>query len=236
MNRLACFNCPTRNLTEWCVLSDAELDHLEQGRHMREHLPGDVIFHEGDQCIGVYCVSTGLVGIRKSDANGNSILLYLAKGGDTIGYRALLANQEYGASAEALEPSQVCYISSTTVRQLIQENPELGLRYLKRISENLGQAEEKILHTTTLSVRQRFAHLLVILIDKYDCRTSENEADLDLPLSRHDLASMIGTTPESMSRTIKNLERDGIAEFSGRKVKVASLENLIKVFEPDHFI
>ncbi|HIF59624.1 MAG TPA: Crp/Fnr family transcriptional regulator [Rhodospirillales bacterium] len=231
-----CFTCQTRDRSEWCVLSDDELTLLDQRRLTREYVPGEVLFHEGDPCAGVYCVEKGLIGVRKSDAEGNSVLLYLANGGDTLGYRALLAGEGYRASAEVLEPSRVCRINPSTVRSLLEQNPALGLRYLKIVATSLGNAEDKILHNTTMSVRARFAHLLIVLLDKYGNRSKAGSAEFELPLARHDLASMVGTTPESMSRTIKKMEQDGVAKFSGRRVHLPDIEALIQEFEPEYFV
>jgi len=231
-----CFTCQMRERAEWCVLSDAEIELLNKGRITKEYLPGEVIFHEGDPCRGVFCMETGMVGVRKSDADGNSVLLYLVTPGDTLGYRALLAGEDYRASAEALEPTRICVIDSATVRSLLEHNPALGLRYLKRVATSLGDAEEKILHNATLSVRARFAHLLMVLLDKYGQKNVQGPTEFELPLSRHDLASMIGTTPESMSRTIKKMESDGVAKFAGRSVHIPELESLIQEFEPEIFI
>jgi|TARA_B100002003_G_scaffold44493_1_gene39818 CRP/FNR family transcriptional regulator len=233
---LNCFMCQTRDRTEWCVLDDAELELLNKGRVTKEYLPGEVIFHEGDSCRGVFCLETGMVGVRKTDADGNSVLLYLVTPGDTLGYRAMLAGEDYRASAEALEPTRICVINVPTVRSLLAHNPALGLRYLKRVSMSLGNAEEKILHNATLSVRARFAHLLLVLIDKYGEKSTNGPTEFELPLSRHDLASMIGTTPESMSRTIKKMESDGVARFTGRTVHIPEIETLVQEFEPDHFV
>jgi CRP-like cAMP-binding protein len=233
---LNCFTCQVRDRAEWCVLSDAEVELLNKGRVTKEYLPGEVIFHEGDPCRGVFCMESGMVGVRKTDADGNSVLLYLVTPGDTLGYRALLAGEDYRASAEALEPTRICVIDTPTVRSLLEHNPALGLRYLKRVSKSLGNAEEKILHNATLSVRARFAHLLMVLLDKYGQKNIEGPTEFELPLSRHDLASMIGTTPESMSRTIKKMESDGVAKFAGRTVFIPEIESLVMEFEPETFI
>ena len=122
------------------------------------------------------------------------------------------------------------------MRSLLEQNPALGLRYLKIVSASLGNAEEKILHNTTLTVRARFAHLLVVLLDKFGDSTESGSAEFELPLARHDLASMIGTTPESMSRTIKKMDHDGVAKFSGRTVYLPDIEALMQEFEPEYFV
>jgi CRP-like cAMP-binding protein len=231
-----CFTCQARNRTEWCVLDDRELSLINDGKISKNYLPGEPIFFEGDDSQGIYCVESGMVGVRKSDADGNSVLLNIFSTGDTLGYRAFLAEEEYQAGAEALEPCTICFVDRATVRALLEQNPALGLRFLRRATRELDEADEKILHNVTLSVRSRFAHLLVVLIERYGTENDDGSLILELPLSRQDLASMIGTTPESMSRTIRKMEDDGIAHFTGRSVRIPTREILINEFEPDVFI
>jgi CRP/FNR family transcriptional regulator len=73
-------------------------------------------------------------------------------------------------------------------------------------------------------------------LDKYGEKNAEGPTKFELPLSRHDLAAMIGTTPESMSRTIKKMESDGVAKFTGRTVLIPEIESLVMEFEPETFI
>lgn len=228
-----CFTCQNRESNEWCVLRDEELALLNHGRITRDYVAGESIFSERDECRGVYCIESGMVGIRKDNADGESVLLYLSHPGETLGYRALLSDQHFNASAEALETSRVCFIEATTVRSLLNQNSALGLRYLKMLSKSLGKAEENILHNVTLSVRARFAHLLTVMLDKYGQMESSEEIQFQLPTTRTNLAAMIGTTSESLSRTVHDLEDDGIAYFSARIVTIPNLDNLINEFEPD---
>lgn len=227
-----CFTCQVRERTEWCVLEEKELNLINNGKISKKYLPGETIFFEGDSSDGIYCIESGLVGVRKSDADGNSVLLFLATPGDTVGYRSLLANEDHKSSAEVLEPSTICFVDQTTVRELLLHNPSLGLRFLRRASKDLGDADERILHNVSLSVRARFAHLLLVLIDRHGSKSDDGSSNLTLPLSRQDLAAMIGTSPESMSRTIKKLEDDGIAQFSGRTVHVPVIDTLLDEIEP----
>jgi len=226
-----CFTCQTRGRTEWCVLSDDELEVVNEGKVRREYLPGEVIFYEGDDCRGVHCVERGMIGVRKTDAQGNEVLLRINHPGDTIGYRSFLAGDEHNNSAEAMEPSVLCFIEGSTVRSLLQMNPNLGIRFLRHAANDLNAAEEKVLQSATLPVRARFAHLLVVLKERYGVAGKNGELDLELPLSRQDMAAMIGIRPESMSRTIRSLEEDNIAQFSGRRVHIPSLQSLVDELE-----
>jgi CRP-like cAMP-binding protein len=231
-----CFACAAKDRTEWCALSHSELEIINNTKIAREYMPGEVLFHQGDPCTGIYCFEYGMVGVRKVDAEGNSILLGISFPGDTLGYRSLLVGGEHHVSAEALKPTTVCFIDKATVRTLLDQNPALGLQYLRRAVEAADVAEEKFLQSVTLSVRARFAHLLLVLKERYQTESKTDDFTLELPLSRQDLAAMIGIRPETMSRTIKQLENDGIAHFSGRTVRVPKLDNLFNELEMEHFL
>lgn len=226
-----CFQCQARGKTEWCVLTDDELELVDQGKTCREFLPGEAIFHEGDECSGVHCIESGLIGIRKMNSSGSEILLRLSHPGDTMGYRSFLAGDDHNNTAEALEPSVLCFIDKATVNALLKLNPTLGLRFLRHAVEDLDAAEEKVLQSATLPVRARFAHLLLVLKDRYGVSGENGELNLELPLSRQDMAAMIGIRPESMSRTIRSFEEDNVAHFSGRRVRVPDLEGLLDQLE-----
>ncbi len=229
-----CFTCQVRERTEWCVLEESELKLINDGKISKNYLPGETVFFDGDPSLGIYCIESGLVGVRKSDVDGNSVLLFLAAPGDTVGYRSLLAGEDHKTSAEVLEPSTICFVDQSTVRKLLAHNPSLGLRFLRRASKDLGDADERILHNVSLSVRARFAHLLMVLIDRHGAKAEDGSLILKLPLSRQDLAAMIGTSPESMSRTIRKFEDEGVAQFTGRTVQVPKINNLLNEIVTNH--
>ncbi|MEX2449857.1 MAG: Crp/Fnr family transcriptional regulator [Rhodospirillales bacterium] len=234
-----CFTCQSRRRTEWCVLSEDELGVIDKAKKSRTLGPGEILFHQGDPCGGIHCIENGLIGARKLDADGNSILLGMAYPGDTLGYRFLLSGEDYQASAEALKPSTVCYIDQSAIRFLLEKNPALGLRFLQRAARDLNEAEDRFLQSVTLSVRARFAHLLLVLKKRYEengVPRKTTEFSMDLPLSRQDMAALIGIRPETMSRTIRQFEEEGIARFSGRRVHVPHTEKLLGALETDNIV
>jgi CRP/FNR family transcriptional regulator len=221
-----CFACQAHARSEWCVLSDADLKLIDDAKIDRDYAPGDVLYHQGDACKGVYCIKSGLVGLRKVGADGNSVLVRLAQPGDTIGYRAFLAGEEHALGAEVLKPSVICFVEQVVARKLIESKPELGLRFLKTMSESLNAAEDKFLQSTSFDIRARLAHLLLVLKDRFAAEEKDGALQLELPLSRQDMAAMIGVRPETMSRAIRKFEDDGVAYFSGRTVKVPDISVL----------
>lgn len=227
----SCFTCTAHDCSEWCSLSDGELQRLNDSKRIKEYLPGEIMYHQGDTSDGIYCFRNGLVGMRRIDTNGNSFLLRLSYPGETLGYRALMAGSEHSDSAEVLKPSLVCFIDRDTIFSLLGKNPSLCFRFLSRAAKDAETAEEKYLQNITLTVRARFAHLLLVLQSRYAEASEDGVVFLDLPLSRQDLAAMIGVRPETMSRTIRQFEHDGLAQFSGRTVCLPSMNMLFEEIE-----
>lgn len=222
----ACVVCHVGQRSDWHDLDEAASTLLVRGRRRREYGPGAVVFAQGEQNDGVHCVSGGTVGIRRLDDNGNSVLLELAYPGDTIGYRSFLTGSEHKTSAEALGPSVVCHIDRATITALLASNPSLGLRFLKRSIGELEHAHDMMFRQATLSNRHKLVHLLLVLVQRHGRRHTNGSQSIDLPVSRRDLASMVGTRHETISRIIGRLETDGVAHFSGRQVTIPSVEAL----------
>ncbi len=221
-----CPVCHVGQRSDWRDLGEAASGVLERGRRRREYGSGEVVFVQGEPNDGVYCVSGGTVGIRRLDAGGNSVLLGLAYPGDTIGYRSYLTGGEHRTSAEALGPSVVCHFDRATIAELLVGNPELSRRFLRRSIDDLEHAHDTMFRQATLSNRHQLMHLLLVLVRRHGRRHANGSQSIDLPVSRRDLASMIGTRHETVSRIIGRLETDGMAHFSGRQVVIPSVDAL----------
>jgi len=224
--RQACSICHVGQRSDWHDLDEAASGLLARGRRRHEYGSGEVVFAQGEENDGVHCVSGGTVGIRRLDGNGNSVLLELAYPGDTIGYRSFLTGSEHKTSAEALGPTVVCHIDRATVTALLASNPAIGLRFLKRSIGELEHAHDMMFRQATLSNRHKLVHLLLVLVGRHGHRHANGSQSIELPVSRRDLASMVGTRHETISRIIGRLETSGIAHFSGRQVTIPSVDAL----------
>ncbi len=222
----SCVICHVWRRSDWHELDEAARQMLGRRRHRRDYGPGEIVFAQGADNDGVYCVSGGTVGIRRLDGNGNSVLLGLAYPGDTIGYRSFLSGREHKTSAEALGPSVLCHIDRATLSALLEGSPAFGLCFLKRSIGELEHAHEMMFRQATLSNRHKLMHLLLVLVGKLGQRHANGSQSIELPVSRRDLASMVGTRHETISRIIGRLETAGIAHFSGRQVTIPSMEAL----------
>ena len=227
-----CFTCQHRDRTEWCTLSEGEIALLDEARLSRTYGAGEVIYNQGADCRGIFCIESGLVGHRKYDAEGNSALIRICGPGETIGYRSFLLNSEHMLTAEVLMPSRVCFIEKKTVQDLLSRNPALGMRFLRRAASDLSDAEDRYFESVTLSARARVVHMLLVFYQRFGETTATGECVMDLPLSRQDLAALIGIVPESMSRLIRRLEDENVARFDGRRVCLPYPDRLLDEIGP----
>jgi len=229
---MTCRVCHVGHRTEWTGLDESAAVLLAKGLIRRQYGSGEVIFAQGDRNNGVHCVSSGTVAVRKVDNNGNSVLLGLAYPGDTLGYRSYLAAGEYKTSAEALGPSVVCHADARTIAALFANAPALGVRFLKKSIADTEQAYDAIFRQATLSNRHRLVHLILSLARRCGRLNANGSHSIELPVSRRDVASMIGARHETVSRIMGRLEAEGIAFFSGRQVMIPRLATLAAEIQP----
>ncbi len=229
---LNCFTCQNREKGEWCSLNFEDLALLDKSKTTYTYETGQIIFNQGDPCRGIHDIETGTVAIRRTDGEGNSILVRLAHAGQTLGYRDYFGGKEYTSSAEALRKCTVCLIDSKALHDLLEHNPSLGLRFLERIAKDLESVEESLLQRSTLPIRTRLAHLLLTLKFRYGSADNDGAIKIDLPMQRQDLAALLGTRPETLARAFKAMKMDGVLSSSGRMVTIPDLDSLLDEIEP----
>ncbi len=152
----------------------------------------------------------------------------LAHPGDTLGYRPFLAGEQHRSGAEAIETARVCFLPKVIVRQILISNPELGAGFLQRTARALGAADERFFETVTLPARVRLIHLLMTLRERCGHIVEDGSLYLELPLTRGDIASMLGIRAESLSRLISEIQAEDLAHFSGNKIKIANPKLLLE--------
>ena len=221
-----CTNCDRRLTTEWSCLSSDELRWLDEQKIDYVQAAGDTIYNQGDDCSGVYCIKFGLIGLRRMDAAGNSILIRLAYPGETIGYRAFLRRSKHNLSAEVLVPSEYCHIGRSNLRTLLAKNPVLGMRFLDHSLQDAEESEDRILGGSVWRAKTRLLHILLVLYERYGTAVDNKGGFLELPLTRMDIAELVGTTPETLSRLIKKIESENLIRFDGRKIKFLDLDEV----------
>lgn len=222
-----CATCETRSTSEWCVLDETGIGLLNEVKVALGFLPHESVFHQGNPCEGVYSIERGTLGIYKTDSNGRSLLLRLVHAGQTVGYSDYFGGRVHTVSAEALTECTVCFVHDAGMRRLMAHEPSLSMRFLRHTIEDLDLAKTFALQQAWMSVRERLADLLLSLRERYGQMNAEGHLEIELPLTRQDLADMLGTRVETVHRALSALQRDGVLTLHGRTVTVRDLDDLL---------
>lgn len=228
-----CADCATCPRVEWSDLGQDGLDQLTRVRRTFEYQPGESIFHQNDDPKGIYCIEHGNILLRGFDAFGHETGFRVILQGETIGWRSYFADQPHAATALALTACRVCLISGTDLRAMMRDHPDLMHKFLKTLARDRGPAEGLLLRSPQLPVRIRVINLLLVLSRHMHGLDGDGSIRFMLPLKRRQIASMVGTRNETLSRTLAALQEEGLASFKGREVVIPDFLRLEKESERD---
>jgi CRP/FNR family transcriptional regulator len=187
---------------------------------------GQIIFSEGDDGNGFYVVVSGRVKIFKLSPEGKEQILHIFGPGDPFGEVAVFAGQHFPANAEAMESSRIFFFPRESFSDLIKDNPSLALNMLAILSKRLRRFANLIDDLSLKEVPGRLAaHLL------YLSGQSESSEQLELNITKTQLASLLGTIPETLSRILGKMSKQGLIESDGRKIKILDHEALEELAE-----
>lgn len=181
---------------------------------------GDVIFYQGNAPASVYFLCTGSVKLVRDARMGRQHILRMIGAPDFIGERAFLAGQPYAASAQVMEESRVCAIDGASFRAQWRAEPELARMLAIYLSRKLAEADEAACDMALRTIRELLARLIAE-------RLTEEGGDLvQFSESRQDMADILGTSAEVISRTLSEFERKKILAREGRGLRILDKERL----------
>jgi len=216
-NLNSCFLCKGC-LKEW-------LPALENERQNFVFTKGRSIFSEGDPVTGIYFLYYGKVKVATKWGQGKQLILRFAKEGDIIGYRGMGKDKVYPVSATALEEVNVCFINSAFFETTLHVNHSLTYQFMQFYANELQEVEKRMINLAHMDVKGRVAETLLMLKKRF----GETEGFINISLTKQDLASYAGTTYETFSRMIGELEKEKIVCQSGKSFGIVNEQKLIEL-------
>ncbi|MFV0607249.1 MAG: Crp/Fnr family transcriptional regulator [Niabella sp.] len=207
-------------------MSEEEVGELAKHKSCSSAKRGQVLFSENGLPMGLYCINKGKIKLSTTGPDGKEQILRLVKEGDILGYRALVSNDRYHATAVVIEDAEFCFVEKAYFMNLVLTNPKLCISLFKKISDDLKSAEEHIVSLSQKNVRERMAEALL-----YFKATYGFEADgetLNVQFSREEIADFVGTSTESAIRLLSEFNHDRIIELERKKIKIINQEKLIR--------
>lgn len=207
--------------------SAEELEVINSNKTAQYYQKGQFIYQEGNQALGLYCVHRGKIKIVKAGGDNKEQITHLCREGDTIGFRALLAGTRYASSAVALEECVVCFVPRPDFLRLLQANVQFSMALLQLLARALGQVEERMLHLAYKPVRERLASALLLVQQTF--RQEGEELPFRIALGRDDLAALVGTAKETVSRLLSELKEAGIIATRGSQITILKPARLLEI-------
>ena len=207
-------------------LDAEEVAYLEESSEIRHYIKNDVIFLQGKRIAGCYIVLTGIVKQFKTGAEGKDYIFRLAKPFEILGFRSVLSEEPACNTSTVIEDSSVCYIPKECLHHLVKTNGEFALDILQMTCRELEESHSLITDIAQKSVKQRLAELLLMLKNKFG--KNEN-GQLNITLSREELANVVGTATESVIRLLSEFKAEGYIDVCGKKITILNEKVLEKI-------
>ncbi len=216
-------------------LSEEELRQVADLAVPRRHEAGEVIFREGDRPDTCFIVRTGRVRITRRHAGGRRLTLAELSAGDMFGELSMFDGKGRSATVEALEETTTLALLERDVRRVLREHPEIAVKMLARLASRLRAANEKLARQSFQPVAGRVASTLLgqvearraeaaAAVDASDRRTGAGEVVIEA--TQADIAQLAGSSRESASRFLADLERAGVVTTARGRVVVHDADAL----------
>jgi len=198
-----------------------DLQKLLDKRHVRHCRKKDFIYLEGQTANDLYMVNKGEIKTFRMNSDGKELITGFNQEGSFIGYIPLLEDKPYTESAVAMEDSEITIIPRQDFLSLIYSSNDMALRFIHFLTNNLEDAENRLLQIAYQSVRQRVASALLKLTEL----TKPDHEDM-ITVGRKDIANLIGTATESLNRTLSDFKDEHLIKISDKGLTISNRTKL----------
>ena len=200
-------------------VTEADLQLLLAILKIRNFQKGDFLFEEGAEADGFYIVASGKVKVYKLSPDGRERILHVVQPGNSFAEAAIFDDGRYPAFAETLDASTLLFFPKRDFLDLLHQHSQLAINMIAGLSRFLRQFTVQIEDLTFRDVPARLARYLLSL-------GSPETTSVSLPVSKTQLASNLGTTSETLSRTLRKLSDDEMIHVKGKKIEILDADRL----------
>lgn len=227
-----CSECRVRADRLFCNMSGSAVEALDSVKFTGLYPKGSLLFVEGEEPRGVFILCSGRAKLTTSSTEGKTLIVKIAEAGEVLGASATILGKPYEVSAETIEPSQLNFIKRDDFLKYLNTHAEACLHTAQQLSEKYHSAQREIrslgLSQTT---SEKLARLLLDWCDRGGEQTTKG-IRLKVLLTHEEIAQMIGTTRETVTRLLSDFKKKKIIDVKGSSLFVISkpqLEHLVSV-------
>lgn len=200
------------------LFQNLDQDALSMLEHIlveKEFSKGQKIFTEGDESDGFYIICKGRVKVFKLSAEGKEQILHFVGARELLGAVSAFAGNPYPANADAMEKTTTFFFPRKDFLTLIKKHPFIVMNIMANLAMRLQHFTQMIENLSLKEVPGRLAAYLLYLCKRNECREI-----IEIDISKAQLASLLGTIPETLSRILRKMSERGILSVSGRKIRL----------------
>ncbi len=223
-----CMTCKLRNENFACALSDPSLQAMDRVKHATAYPAGALVFVEGQVPRGVYILCQGRAKLLATNADGKTFIMKIAQPGEILGLHAVVSGKPYELTVETLQPSQLAFISREDFLRFLRDHGDASLRAAEQLSNDCLSAYNVIRSIgLSHSVGEKLARLL--LQWSTDAQISNGVIRLKVALTHEEMAQLIGTSRETVTRTLSQFKKQRILDLSGSTLTIRNRPALEKM-------
>jgi CRP-like cAMP-binding protein len=213
-------------------LREEDLKRIRSIASIKQVGKKEILFSDGEEAKGFYVILSGKVKLYKISPEGKEQILHVVSAPDAFAEAALFLEGNYPAFAEALSDSQLLFLPKRGFIQLIEKNPQLSINMIVSLSHFLKRFASLIEELSLKEVSSRIAKYLIDLslrsskVDTTRFREGKSPKEVELDLSKTQLASKLGTISETLSRTLGKMKARGIIDVKKNKILILNRELL----------
>lgn len=216
-----------KKVSIFSILPEEELTEITDKIEIKKYKKNDMLFFEGDISDKLFLINKGKIKAFKYTKDGKEQIIYILAEGDFIGDMSLIKEGEFKFNAIAIEDSTISILTKSDFDTILLKNPRIALKILGVIHDRVASLENQIQRLGTKDIESRLAGLLLSLIKDFGT-PKKDIVELEIPLSREDMANYIGSTRETVSRKLSLLQDEGIINLIGNKKIIIKDLNLLE--------
>jgi CRP/FNR family transcriptional regulator, cyclic AMP receptor protein len=223
-----CENCNLKQNGFLCQLTPAAAKEFESIKLSSRYPTGSILFMENEPARGVFLVCSGRVKLSVSSKGGKTLILQMAKPGEVIGLSASMSGAPYEATAEILYPSQVVFIRREDFLRFVHRFPEAYQAVIRQLNLQYGRACEQ-LRTIGLSTTAHEKLARLFLHWSSDEKQASEATQIKVPLTHEQIASCLGSTRETITRTLNDFKHKHLVTLRGTTVMIPDRSALMAI-------
>lgn len=231
MNGAECKSCSNLDCLIKKVSLESSVSELLKEKHTTHYKKGQHIIVQGAPIHGLHFVYNGIIKVSKEPEFGKEQIIRFAKEGEIIGHRGFGIGEIYNINGLAMSDTVMCSFNTDVMLNLLKTSSKLTFELMLFYADELNKSETRVTMLSQMTVREKVIDTILYLYRKF----GQSDGNLNILVSRKEIADFAGTNDEQVIRVISNLKKENLLSTQGKNIGIPNVELLKKEISYNHF-